>query len=100
MAVLNTKLFIHKNWIKSRGTAAVTQAVTCEPVANLPPTIRSQFFQCLDCIFLGLVTYHGYFRPLCQNRVHEKYARAHGHVKSIPVVHASNSAHSGKQMHG
>ena len=36
MAVVNTKLFIHKNWIKSHGTAAVTQAVTREPVATLP----------------------------------------------------------------
>ena len=29
MTVVNTKLLIHKNRIKSIGTAAVTQAVTC-----------------------------------------------------------------------
>ena len=34
MAVVNTKLFIHKILIKSLDTAAVTQAVTCEPVAT------------------------------------------------------------------
>ena len=36
IAVVNTKLYINKNWIKSRGTAKVTQAVTCEPVATPP----------------------------------------------------------------
>ena len=42
MAVVDTKFFIHKNWLKNRDTAAVIQAVTCESVAT--PTVRSHFF--------------------------------------------------------
>ena len=36
MDVVNTELFVHKNWIKTHGTATATQAVTCEPVATPP----------------------------------------------------------------
>ena len=83
MAVVNTKLFIHKNWIKSRGTAAVTHAVTCEPVATPPYGVNFfLYLTYLDCICLGLVTYYGYFRPLCPDRVHENYSEVHVKVHS------------------
>ena len=36
IAVVNTKLFINKSWIKCPGTAVVTQTVTCEPVGTQP----------------------------------------------------------------
>ena len=59
------------------------------------PTVQSQFFQFLhvDFIFIGLVTFYGYFRPLCPNRVHVKYSGVH--VK----VHSGYFAHSNKQTH-
>ena len=63
ISVVNTKLFI----TKKHGTAAVTQAVTCEPVTT---PLNSHFFQYLDCIFL--ITFYGYFRPFCSNGLHQK----------------------------
>ena len=39
IAVVNTKFSLSiKSWIKSHGTAALTQAVTCEPFAT--PTVN------------------------------------------------------------
>ena len=49
MAVVNTLLFIHKNWIKSHGTSAVTQAVTCKPVVT--PTYGVNFFSTSNAYF-------------------------------------------------
>ena len=73
IAVVNTKLFINKNWIKSRGTTTVIQ---------LPPYRTDSIFSVLDCIFIGLVTFYDCFRPLCPNRVHEKYLGSHVKVHS------------------
>ena len=42
IAVVSTKLFVDKSWIKSRGTATVTQAVICEQVTT--PPYRVIFF--------------------------------------------------------
>ena len=81
IAVVNTKLFINKNGIKSRGTTTVTQTVTYESV-NCHPTVLIQFFRYLDCIFIGLVTSFDYFRPLCPNRVREKHSGSHVKVHS------------------
>ena len=61
IAVVNTKLFINKNRIKSCDTATVTQAVTCESI-SCHPTILSQYFRFLDCIFIGLVTFYDYYK--------------------------------------
>ena len=60
-----------------RGTAAAAHAVTCEAA------VRSQFFRYVDCIFVGLISFCGFFRPFCPNRVHKKYS---GHmIRYIPV---------------
>ena len=90
ISVVKTKVFfINKSWIKSCGTATVTQAVTCEPVTT----------QRTESIFsvppIGLITFCGNSTPFCPDL---KNTQNHT-LKSILVVHSGNLAHSGKRMH-
>ena len=63
MAEVNTKLFIHKNWIKNRGTATVTQTVTCEPVATWQPNGVNFSVRCSP---VTLRTLDHLIRPNCK----------------------------------
>ena len=84
MAVVNIKLFIYENCIKSRGTAAVIRAVTRESVAPLPYKVIFT----LTLAILGHSVQIEYMKNT-QGQM----------LRSISVVHSGNSAHSGKRTH-
>ena len=91
--VVNTKLFIHKNWIESwhcRSNPGSNMWASCHP------TIQSQCFLYLDCIFLGLLT----MATLGHSVQIEYMKNTQGHMlRSIPVVHSGNSTHACKRTH-
>ena len=66
-------VYQYKSWIRSCGTATVTQAKTCE----VPPHRTESIFWYMCCIFLGLITLCSYSRSLCPNREHKKYSKPH-----------------------
>ena len=87
-----------RSWIKSRGTAALTQAVICESVATPgSPPYGVNFFGTQTEYFsvksLSVAT-------LSHSVLIDYIKSTQGHMlRSIPVVHSGNSAHSGKRMH-
>ena len=62
----------------SRGTAALTLAVTSQPVATPPESIFSES----RLNIFGPISFCGYLKSLCPNRVHKKYSGAHIKIHS------------------
>ena len=84
-----------RSWIMSRGTAALTQSVICGPVAAPPYGVN--FFgtqtEYISVKSLSMAT-------LSHSVLIEYIKSTQGHMlRSIPIVHSGNSAHSGKQTH-